>query len=32
MDGVTLRNVDVKKVQDILIAQHANLELDRVPQ
>jgi hypothetical protein len=30
MDGVAPRNVDIRKVQDVLISQHANLELDRV--
>jgi FAD-dependent oxidoreductase family protein len=31
MDGVAPRKVDVKKVQDILVSQHANLELERAP-
>jgi FAD dependent oxidoreductase len=29
MDGVAPRHVDIRKVQDVLISQHANLELDR---
>jgi hypothetical protein len=30
LDGVQPRKVDVKKVQDTLVKQHANLELERV--
>lgn len=31
LDGVQPRNVDVRKVQRLLIAQHANLELETAP-